>query len=366
MYVDKVIVLVVAVKMANYSQRKTGKVSHERPRRRVRPSQVMRADNPPTKRLSQPTINTSRHRRDRRDSSAVTPSIVIVIVVLIDKLVQLLRVSKVVHHTRHLIVLLAQFLEPAVLLELLGREAGVRLVDVVALVIDVHGAAAGASAALALQLDLVGGDDGDLLLRLAERHDGDLVLVLASVVMAAVVEVMALLVYTPAAPLHPGHVDVAVVVARVLGRVVVPRVGGLGLGDLHGARALLLGEVQVRLVPLDAGVRLLGGVGDGRGAAALSPRDKADGPGGRRGAPVARVDLGVVDGELLLRDPGVVQLLERGGDGVGDCGGGGGVVGGGGGRSGRGFSVRVLKDAFGSLGIEGWRGVGDGTGFLES
>lgn len=260
----------------------------------------------PPVRLSRPAINITRQWRHGRDSSAVGRAslraiLVAVILVLGSEGVDLLRVAEGVHDRGHLVVLLPHLLEPAVLLGLLGREA--RLVLGAGGAVDMHGAAAAAAVLLALQLDLVSRHIRDRLLRLAQRQAGDVVLVLGPA--AGVVAALLALPAVDAAEASlatGGGVDV-VVVAGVLGWVVVLRVGGLGLRDLHGAGALLLGEVQVRLVPLDARVGLLGGVGDGGGARALAPR--ADGPSGGGGAAVACVDLGVLDGDLFLAD-GVV------------------------------------------------------------
>lgn len=244
----------------------------------------------------------------------------------------------------HLVVFLAHLLKPSVLLKLLRRQAGLVLGGAV----DVDGATA--ATVLALQLDLVGRDIRDSLLGLAERQAGDVILVLALAVVAALLA----LPDVDAAGALAGGVDV-VVVARVLGGVVVLRVGSLGLRDLHGAGALLLGEVEVRLVPLDAGVGLFGRVGDGRGARALATR--ADGPSGGRGAAVACIDLSILDGDLLVAEGGIwrgwVDGMAVGSDGGRGNGWRAAVVGG------------VLEDALWALGVGRRRGVRDGIGYLD-
>lgn len=166
-------------------------------------------------------------------------------------------------HVPHLIVLLAQLLELAVLLALLGGHAQELVLGVVVgrgvVVIDVH-------LARLPELAL-----GDLLLGLAQREPRDLVAV--------------------------GHL-----VVLVLRRLVMPGVGRLGLRDLHGRGALLLCQVQVRLVPLQtlaAGDLVVCRLRRGAGQAATGgTRGSA---GGTRRSTMAGICLGIDDGELLLR-----------------------------------------------------------------
>src|SRR5687767_4913043 len=89
----------------------------------------------------------------------------------------------------------------------------------------------------------------DLLLRLAQRQPRNVIL--RARTWSFITRRVAL------------HSNIVVVLSRwILGRVIVFCVGGLGLVDLHGGGALLLGEVEVGFVPLEAlgGLVGVGGV----------------------------------------------------------------------------------------------------------
>lgn len=83
-------------------------------------------------------------------------------------------------------------------------------------------------------------------------------------------------------------------------RLVAFGVGSLGLVDFHRARLALLGEIQVGLVPLQAGIiGIVFGCRRGRGAVTgrLPPGDRAAGVG--RVAPVTGVLERVLESDIL-------------------------------------------------------------------
>ncbi|POR35880.1 hypothetical protein TPAR_03932 [Tolypocladium paradoxum] len=151
-------------------------------------------------------------------------------------------------------MLLAHLLKLAVLFTLFGRKSQNLFFGAGGDLVFFHvnallGGAAAACFSLRLRLRCRRRLPRDLLLRFAQRQTRNVVL-----------RTRALSFADSTAALQTIHVTV-LVVRWVLGGVVVLRIGSLGLGDLHGRGALLLGEVQVRLVPLEPLRRLGEAVG---------------------------------------------------------------------------------------------------------